>query len=345
MSGERQTYDGGRSRRRRFLAAAALAPVAAGLGGPVARAGAATRDEDRRGDPPADGHGHGHGGGLLQPVPASRAEWGQVAGVLGRPGEIKREMLYYTGFPRTDLTVVSEGVVISPALALGSHIAFIRYTDGSTLLMGDLVVTEGELQDVSDALHAHGLRQTAIHKHLLAHQPELWWTHVHGHGTDPVALARGVRAALDRTATPPPTHAGPGPRPDLDTEGIDRAFGVPGAEVGGIYKSLFARGETVTDGERVLPAGLGAISAFNFQPLGGGRAALNGDFVMTAAEVPEVLPRLRRGGIDLVSLHHHGLTDEPRLFFLHIWAVADAVRIASALRPALDLTNVVPLAQ
>jgi hypothetical protein len=257
-------------------------------------------------------------------------------------------MLYYTGFPRTDLTVVSEGVTISPALALGSHIAFVRYADRSTLLMGDLVVAETELQSVSDALHAHGLMQTAIHKHLLGHQPELWWTHIHGHGSDPVALARGVRAALDRTGTPPYDPSAAALRSgglDLDTRGIDRALGVAGAEVGGIYKSLFARAETVTDGERVLPAGLGAISAFNFQPLGNGRAALNGDFAMVAEEVPEVLPRLRRGGIDLVTLHHHGLTDEPRLFFLHIWAVADAVQIARALRPALELTRVVPVEQ
>ncbi|GAB3110524.1 DUF1259 domain-containing protein [Streptomyces calidiresistens] len=343
MSGERQISDGLRARRR-FLAATMLAPVAVGLSGCAAPNGAASRPADGLNGPPGGGHGTGHGGELLEPVPADGLDWSGVADALGRPGEVKRGALYYTGFPRTDLTVVSEGVTISPALALGSHIAFIRYEDDSTLLMGDLVVLEEEFQDVSDALHARGLMQTAIHKHLFAHQPEVWWTHVHGHGPDAAELARGVRAALDRTATPPP---GPedGGRPDLDTEGIDRALGVPGMVVGGIYKSLFARAEEVNDGERILPSGVGAISAFNFQPVGEGRAALNGDFAMIAEEVPKVLPRLRRGGIDLVSLHHHGLTDNPRLFFLHIWAVDDAVRLAEALRPALELTHVVPLEQ
>ncbi|MCE7082685.1 DUF1259 domain-containing protein [Streptomyces sp. ST2-7A] len=322
-----------------------LAPVAAGLSGCAGPAGTITTHGEGRNAPP--GGGHGHGGELIEPVPAVGEDWSAVADALGRPGEVKREMLYYTGFPRTDLTVVSEGVTISPALALGSHTAFVRYADGSTLLMGDLVVAEDELQVVSDALHTHGLMQTAIHKHLLAQRPEVWWTHIHGHGSDPAELARGVRAALDRTATPPhdPSATEAGGPLDLDTDGIDRAFGVPGAEVGGIYKSLFARAETVNDGARILPSGVGAISAFNFQPLGKGRAALNGDFAMIAEEVPEVLPRLRSGGIDLVTLHHHGLTDDPRLFFLHIWAVDDAVRIAEALRPALELTNVVPLVQ
>ncbi|MBB0245787.1 DUF1259 domain-containing protein [Streptomyces alkaliphilus] len=344
MSGERQSHDGTRARRR-FLTAAVLAPVAVGLGGCAAPTGAAPHRAEGLNGPP--GGGHGHGGELLEPVPADGADWSAVADAMGRPGEVKRGALYYTGFPRDDLTVVSEGITISPALALGSHTAMIRYADDSTLLMGDLVVLEEEFQAVSDALHSHGLMQTAIHKHLFAHSPEVWWTHVHGHGSDPVALARGVRAALDRTATPPhdPSAAEGGESPDLDTDGIDRALGVPGMVVGGIYKSLFARAEEVNDGERILPSGVGAISAFNFQPVGNGRAALNGDFAMIAEEVPKVLPRLRSGGIDLVSLHHHGLTDNPRLFFLHIWAVDDAVRLAEALRPALELTHVVPLEQ
>jgi hypothetical protein len=116
-------------------------------------------------------------------------------------------------------------VKIAPGLSLGSYAAFARYRDGQTLLMGDLVVTETELQAVTDVLHAQGLEQTALHKHLLAHEPEVWWTHIHGISSDPVTLAIAVRAALDPTGTPPARPSGPAPPIDLDTAGIDNALG------------------------------------------------------------------------------------------------------------------------
>jgi hypothetical protein len=93
----------------------------------------------------------------------------------------------------------------------------------------------------------------------------------------------------------------------------------------------------------ILPPGLGATTSANFQPLGGGRAALSGDLVMIAQEVQPVLVALRHGGVELVEMHHHNLADEPRLFFVHYWAVGDAVSLAKAVRRAVDTTNVVPM--
>jgi hypothetical protein len=277
-----------------------------------------------------------------KPVPTTETDWQSVAATLGRAGTLIRGEYHHTAFPRTDLHVVSQGITVRPALALGSHVSFVRYSDGMTMTMGDLVVTECELQPFSDAVHAQGFTQTAIHKHLLAQNPDIWWTHIHGHGPDPVALARGVRTILDHTDTPPPARQSVAPPLELDTAGIDAALGVKGTSDGGVYSCVFVRRETVTDGGRVLPSGLGATTSFNFQPLGDGRAALNGDFAMVAGEVQKVLKALRRCGIDLIELHNHGLTDEPRLFFTHVWAVDDAVRLARALRAAVDLTNNAP---
>ncbi len=106
----------------------------------------------------------------------------------------------------------------------------------------------------------------------------------------------------------------------------------------------FVRREAVVDDGRLLPAGLGATTALNFQPLGGGRAAVSGDFTMVASEVQRALAALRGGGLEIVSLHNHSLTDQPRLFFTHFWAVDDAVRIARAVHEAIVLTNVRPAA-
>ncbi|MGW6241046.1 DUF1259 domain-containing protein [Streptomyces sp. NPDC055094] len=318
--------------------AAALAPLLAGVGATAARAQAQ--------DPaPATMEGGGHAQAPVQPVTTTPADWEQVARALGRRGFMAGDMAYNTHFPRRDLHVVSYGVPVSPELSLGSHVAFVRYADGNVLAMGDLTVTEGELQEVTDVLQAHGIEQTALHKHLLAHSPDVWWTHVHAHGRDPVAIARGLRAALDRTAAPPDEPPRPPGPIDLDTDAIDAALGMKGWQEGRVYKTTFARREVVVDRGMALPRGLGTISAFIFQPLGDGRAALNGDVVMVAEEVQDVIKILRQGGIGLVELHNHGLREEPRLFFIHLWAVGDAVGLARTLRKAVDATNVVGVAR
>ncbi|MFF8592375.1 DUF1259 domain-containing protein [Streptomyces sp. NPDC015220] len=311
--------------RRRVLTVAALAPVLTGV---PARARALSAGPEGRTP--------------VEPVMTAAADWAEVGAALGRPGDMKRFM-YHTALPRLDLTVFSHGIRIAPALALGTHVSFVRYADHSTLLMGDTVVTERELQRFVDVLQAHGIMQTAIHKHLLAHEPDVWWVHVHAHGDDPVAVARGLRAAFDRTGTPPAAPAAPSPPVDLDTAAIDAALGVRGSAEDGIYKCTYVRRETVTDGPLILPPGLGSTTSVNFQPLGGARAALSGDLVMTAGEVGPALMALRHGGFELVEVHHHNLTDEPRLFFVHYWAVGDAVRLAEGLRRAVDATNVVPM--
>ncbi|MBP0458749.1 DUF1259 domain-containing protein [Streptomyces montanisoli] len=314
--------------RRRVLTVAALAPVLTGV---PAEAGALPTAPPRS--------------TAVRPVTTRLAEWEDVRDALGRPGDMKRFM-YHTPFPRRDLAVQSQGVRITPELALGTHVSFVRYADRSTLLMGDTVVTEPELQGFIDALLRHGIMPTAIHKHLLAHSPQVWWVHVHAHGNDPVAVARGLRAAFDGTGTPPaePATATAPAAVDLDTAAIDTALGVKGYADAEVYKCVFVRRETITDGHVVLPPGLGATTSANFQPLGGGRAALSADLAMIASEVQPVLVALRQGGIELVELHHHNLTDEPRLFFLHVWAVGDAVKLAAALHRAVDTTNVAPMA-
>ncbi|MBH1933764.1 DUF1259 domain-containing protein [Streptomyces sp. AV19] len=313
-------------RRRNLLALAALTPAAARLGVVDSRADSS----------------HPAPGRPATPVPSTTKTWAGVAAVLGRPGNMIRGLYYHTAFPRWDLHVVSHGITVATALALGSHASFVRYDDGSTLVMGDLIITECLLQKLTDALHRHGFLQTAIHKHLLAHAPPLWWTHVHTHGRDPADLARRLRSVVEETGTPPPPPP-TGPCPiDLDTAGIDAALGVPGTTANGVHVCTFIRRETIVDEDHALPPGLGATTAFTFQPLGDGRAALSGDFAMTGKEVQDVIVALRRGSIDLVELHNHGLMDEPRLFFLHLWAVGDAVALARALRPAIAATNVAP---
>jgi len=283
-----------------------------------------------------------HGEGTHRPVTTSDADWTSVTDALGRTGKFgDSNTVYRIPLVRSDLQVVTVGVPIKPGLSLGGYVAFAKYDD-ATMVMGDLVVTEAELPKVTDALQSHGIEQTALHKHLLEQSPQVWWTHIHAMG-DPAKLAAGIKAALDATAIAPPA-APPAQQPpvDLDTAGIDAALGRKGNPDGGLYKFNLARQDTIVDGGHLVPPTFGVTTTVNFQPLGEGKAAINGDIVMTGPEVQKVIQALRAGNISLVTVHNHSLSDEPRLFYLHYWAVDDAVTLAKAMRAALDATNLQP---
>jgi biotin operon repressor len=275
-----------------------------------------------------------------QPVATRDTDWAGVSQALGRPGTLT-DTVYRVPLVRRDLSITSQGVAIKPGLSLGGYATFTRYAD-TGLMMGDLVVTETEVPKVIDALQAHGIELTALHKHLPEQSPPVWWIHVHAMG-DPVQLGQGLKAALDATAIPAPAPA-PAVQPpvDVDTAGIDAALGRKGTPDGGIYKFTVARNQTITASNHVLPAGLGLTTSINFQSVGAGKAAINGDFTLTGEEINNVIAALRKGGIAIVEVHNHSLDEQPRLFYLHFWAVDDAVRLAKALRPALDTTNVKP---
>ena len=281
------------------------------------------------------------GGKTHAAVATTDADWKSVADALGRSGKLgDNNTAYRINLPRNDLHVTSYGVDIKPGLSLGGYAAFARYDNNQTLLMGDLVVTEEELPKVTDALQSHGVAQTGLHKHLLQQNPPVWWTHIHGIG-DAVQLAQGLKAALDATSIGPATQP-PAQQPpvDIDIAGIEQALGRKGTADGGLFKYSITRKDTIVEDGHVLPAAsLNLTTVINFQPVGGGRAAINGDFILIASEVQKVIQALRAGNIQIVELHNHGLTEQPRLFYMHYWAVDDAVSLAKALRPALDATN------
>lgn len=320
----------------RLVAAAGVAVLVAGCTGGADDSAASPKQASPGQDSSADT------GKQAEPVRTREADWQGVADTLGRTGELETGSVYRVSFPRRDLQVTSKGVEIEPGLSLGSYAAFARYDDGTTVVMGDLVVTEEELPKVTDALQRNGIAQTALHKHLLDHEPPVWWTHFHAETDDPEAVARGIKQALDATATPPPAKEQQPGQLELDTAAIDQALGAKGTNDGGIYKFSFARTETITARGKILPPAMGVTTAINFQPTGNGRAAINGDFAMTADEVQNVIQALRDGGIEIVELHNHALNGKPRLFYMHFWANDDATDLAQTLRKAVDAHDVKP---
>jgi len=284
-------------------------------------------------------------------APAWAADWTKVADALGKSGTEMPGGVYRVGLPRTDLHVTLDGVQIKPTLALGSWLAFQTMGD-QAMFMGDLVLTEAEVNPVMKKLTESGIEITAVHNHLLRAQPATLYMHVLGHG-DPAKLAAALNAGLALSATPlgnatpstssqPPAGGAAQPQQvDLDTAMIDRALGAKGKANGGVYQVSLRRAETVKDGSMEVPEAMGSAEAINFQPTGGGKAAITGDFVLTGEEVNPVLRALRENGIEVTALHNHMLDDQPRLFFMHFWANDDATKLAQGLRAALDKVNLV----
>ncbi|MDX3885747.1 MAG: DUF1259 domain-containing protein [Sphingomonas sp.] len=278
---------------------------------------------------------------LLSAAPTRAAEpWEQaVATAIGKPGTEMPGGVYRIGLPRSDLHVVLNGVTLKPALALGSWLAFVSHGQGQVMVMGDLVLTDTEVNPVMAKLVAGGIEITALHNHLLRNTPHTMYMHIAGHG-DPAQLGKVLHDSLALSGTPlsaPPATASAAPEAiDLDTAALDRIIGHKGKIGGGVYAFGIPRAETPRDGGMALPPAMGSAEAINFQPTGGGKAAITGDFVLTAAEVNPVLRALRENGIEVTALHNHMLDDEPRLFFMHFWANDDAQKLARGLAAALS---------
>ena len=286
--------------------------------------------------------------GLSLPAFAADSDWARVGEALGKPGTEMPGGVYRIGLPRTDLKVTLDGVEIKPGFALGGWVAFEKM-GGQSMVMGDLVLTGDEVSPVMQKLLEGGIQVTALHNHLLRNQPFTMYMHVMGRG-DPVKLATVIHDALAASKTPlaapatgssQPTGAAPAAPPaiDLDTATLDRTMGAKGTNNGGIYQYSIPRAEPIKDNGMPVPPALGSAQAINFEPTGGGKAAITGDFVLTAKEVPLVMKALRDNGIEMTALHNHMLDDQPRLFFMHFWANDDAVKLARGLRAALDKTN------
>ena len=268
-------------------------------------------------------------------------EWTPVAEALGKSGAVMAGGVYRVGLPRADLKVTLDGIDIKPGFALGGWLAFEKIGD-TTMVMGDLVLTAEEVNPVMAKLLAGGIEVTALHNHLLRNQPFTMYMHVLGHG-DPVKLAAALHAGLAESKTPlTSTSAAPASAPppiDLETAALDQIMGAKGANNGGVYQYSIARAEAVTDGGMSVPGAMGSYQAINFEPLGAGQAAITGDFVLTAKEVPLVMKALRESGIEVTALHNHMVDDQPRLFFMHFWAHDDAKKLAQGLKAALAHIN------
>src|SRR5271154_6622495 len=268
---------------------------------------------------------------------AAQTDWFVVDTILTRTGAVSGDVHRY-GLPRSDLNVSLDGVALKPGFALGGWLAFEPMRD-KAMMMGDLVLTESEINPVMSKLLAEGLQVTALHNHLLRATPPTFYMHVAGTG-DPAQLARLVRVALEDSKTPfdikPPAEAtATSAAIDFDTAKVDAAIGHKGKANGGVYQFGVPRADSIKMMGMAIPPAMGTAIAINFQPTGGGKAAITGDFVALSSELNPLISALRDNGIEVTAIHNHMVGDDPRTFFIHFWANDDAIKLANGLGAAL----------
>src|SRR3954466_14967943 len=271
---------------------------------------------------------------FAQDIPA---EYQQVLTSLGRTGDYKAAVLK-VNIPRNDVSVTVANVKTPTPFGFGGWVAMTKGTGGMNVMMGDLVLTQDEVNPVMSALLANGLEVTALHNHFFWDEPRMYFMHVHGHGT-PADLARKVKPAIDligKGRTPPAsTPAAPAAGPTIDTAKIAQIVGTPGEQNGAVYKITIGRDDLkLTEMGAPINARMGLNTWAAFVGTND-KAAIAGDVAMLASEVTPVLKALRKNGLDVVAIHHHMTGTQPTIFFLHYWGSGPADKLATGFKAAL----------
>jgi hypothetical protein len=205
-------------------------------------------------------------------------------------------------------------------------------------VMGDLVLLENELNPVMEKLRAAGFEIIAVHNHLIEEAPQIIYMHYMGHGPA-VELANSLQGALAVSKTPlGKPVAGPAepPSPPDWVKSIEDTLGRKGNFKGGVLSFGVPRAEALSMNGMALTPAQGVAESINFQEADSGKVATTGDFVLTAGEVNPVISALQQNHVAVTALHSHMLTEEPRLFFMHFWAVGTPASVAGGIKLALS---------
>ena len=195
---------------------------------------------------------------------------------------------------------------------------------------------------VVSALQAGGVDITAIHNHLLRESPHVTYVHFMAHG-DAFAIAKGLRAAIEKTKIPSPSSAKVEPTvaQQAALKAVEDALGRAGSMAGRVLQVGVPRAEKIEEDGMEVPASIGMSNSMNFQVVGD-RVATTGDFVLIASEVNPVIRELRAHGLEVTAIHSHMLEESPRLFFMHFWGIDSPQEVGEALKAALARVNTKP---
>jgi hypothetical protein len=251
-----------------------------------------------------------------QEVPS---DYQEVLKSLDRKGDFKAGVLK-VNIPRNDLKMTIQGFSTPTPFGFGGWIALTKATDGSDVMMGDLVLLQEEVNPVLSALLDNGIAVTALHNHFFWDDPHVHYMHVHGMGKA-AELATRVKPALDLIGHVKPQAAVPASSGGtvLDTAKLAKIAGHEGEQTGAVYKITVGRDDL---GMKEHGATINARMGLNTWAAFVGTqedSSIAGDVAMLESEVTPVLKALRKNGLDVVAIHHHMTGDRPVVIFLHYW--------------------------
>ena len=266
------------------------------------------------------------------------ADYEQVLKIVGKSGDYKSNVLK-VNIPRTDLHMKVAGIALPTPFGFGGWFAMTKGEGGHEVLMGDLVLTQEEVNPVMSALLDHGLEVTALHNHFFWDEPRVFYMHVHGHG-QAADLANEIKPALDLIGhgAPAPTASASSaaPKSTFDSAKIAKIVGHEGEQTGSVYKITIGRDDLSV---KEMGATINARMGLNTWAAFAGTdddAAVAGDIAMLESEVTPVLKALRSHGLDVVAIHHHMTGTKPMIIFLHYWGRGSAEKLATGFKAALD---------
>jgi hypothetical protein len=245
--------------------------------------------------------------------------------------------------PRSDLSVTVANVKTPTPFGFGGWIAMTKGNGGMDVMMGDLVLTQDEVNPVMSALLSNGIDVTALHNHFFWDEPRMFYMHVHAHGTS-MDLARKVKPALDligrasasNGAAPAPPPSGQAAAGQLDAAKLAQIVGAQGEQTGAVYKITIGRDDLkVSEMGAAINTRMGLNTWAAFVGTNA-NAAIAGDVAMLSSEVTPVLKALRQHGLDVVAIHQHMTDTQPPIVFLHYWGTGPAETLATGFKAALD---------
>ena len=264
------------------------------------------------------------------------AEYKSVLTALGKTGDFKDGVLK-VNIPRGDLAVTIGGRPAPTPFGFGGWVALTKGTNGE-VMMGDLVLTEAEVNPVMSALLDQGLDVTALHNHFFGEQPRIFYMHVHGTGTA-ADLARKLKPAIDviDSAAKRAGSAAASGTGTIDGPSLAKIIGQEGEQNGAVYKITMGRPDIDLreHGARInARMGLNTWAAFTGSDAD---AMVAGDVAMLESEVTGVLKALRSNGLMVVAIHHHMTGVTPNVIFLHYYGTGPAQTLARGVRAAVDV--------
>lgn len=271
------------------------------------------------------------------------AEYQAVLSALGKTGDFKEGVLK-VNVPRNDLHVTIGQRPAPTPFGFGGWVALTK-GQGMDVLMGDLVLTEDEVNPVMSAVLQNGLDVTALHNHFFWEQPRIFYMHVHGMG-NPADLARRIKPAIElieQASKKTPASSPAATAPTIDGAALAKIIGVPGEQTGSVYKITIGRPDIDVreHGARInARMGLNTWAAFTGTDAD---AMVAGDVAMLEPEVTPVLRALRENGLNVVAIHHHMTDTKPVLIFLHYYGTGPAAALARGVRAAVDLLGKTPV--